>query len=102
MYFFPKTFGQFKIYAYLCIRFQKQTTIMEKKALIKKVKDIAKKNNDGCIRMTYQGQTIGEYELPFTGEIDMKSPEDWVRGCICFGVEYRGLDVSKVKIEYNN
>ena len=75
---------------------------MEKKALIKKVKDIAKKNNDGCIRMTYQGQTIGEYELPFTGEIDMKSPEDWARGCICFGVEYRGLDVSKVKIEYNN
>lgn len=38
MYFFSKTFGQFKKNTYLCIRFQKQTTNYGKESTYQKGK----------------------------------------------------------------
>jgi hypothetical protein len=68
--------------------------------LVKQAQTIAKKHLQGHIKMSYQKETIGTYDLPYDGSIDMKSPESWVRGNVCFEIKLRDKDVNKVELKY--
>jgi hypothetical protein len=50
--------------------------------------------------MKYDGETIAEYDMS-SGErtIDMKTPEQWVRGNMVFLITLSGKDETKVEIE---
>ena len=72
--------------------------ILEK--LAKKVKAIDKKHDKYKLLMKYDGETIAEYDMT-DGErtIDMKTPEEWIRGNMVFLIALCGKDESKVSIE---
>jgi len=72
--------------------------ILEK--LVKKVKAIDKKHDKYKLLMKYDGETIAEYDMT-DGErtIDMKTPEEWIRGNMVFLITLKGKDESKVSIE---
>lgn len=74
------------------------SVILEK--LVKQVKSIDKKHDKYKLLMKYDGETIAEYDMT-NGErtIDMKTPEEWIRGCMVFLITLRGKDESKVSIE---
>ena len=71
--------------------------ILEK--LAKKVKAIDKKHDKYKLLMKYDGETIAEYDMT-DGErtIDMKTPEEWIRGNMVFLITLCGKDESKVSI----
>ena len=50
--------------------------------------------------MKYDGETIAEYDMS-SGERthDMKTPEQWVRGNMCFLIALKGKDENTVDIE---
>jgi hypothetical protein len=50
--------------------------------------------------MKYDGKVIAEYDMS-SGErtIDMKTPEQWVRGNMVFLITLAGKDETKVELE---
>lgn len=73
---------------------------MEKK-LIRQIRRISKTIKRGeSIDLMYDGQSIANYDF-VEWSIDCKTPEQWLRGCICFEISLKGLDISKVELRYN-
>ena len=68
--------------------------------LVRKVKTIDKNYQKYKLLMKYDGEVIAEYDMS-NGErtIDMKTPEEWVRGCMVFLITLKGKDETKVEIE---
>ena len=68
--------------------------------LVRKVKAIDKTNHKYKLLMKYDGETIAEYDMS-SGErtIDMKTPEQWVRGNMVFLITLANKDENKVEIE---
>ena len=67
--------------------------------LVRQVNGFARKaENDNVIQMMYEGEVIAEYSCDCMYEPDVKSPEEWVRGCSCFEVTLRGRDLEKVTL----
>lgn len=68
--------------------------------LVRKVKAIDKSHHKYKLLMKYDGETIAEYDMS-SGErtIDMKTPEQWVRGNMVFLITLAGKDETKVEIE---
>jgi hypothetical protein len=68
--------------------------------LVRKVKAIDKTHHKYKLLMMYDGETIAEYDMS-SGErtIDMKTPEQWVRGCMVFLITLKGKDETKVEIK---
>lgn len=73
---------------------------MEKK-LIRQIRRISKTIKRGeSIDLMYDSQSIANYEFT-EWTIDSKTPEQWLRGCICFEIDLKGRDISKVELRYN-
>ena len=73
---------------------------MEKK-LIRQIRRIEKTIQCGeSIDLMYDGQSIANYEFT-EWTIDSKTPEQWLRGCLCFEISLKGLDINKVELKYN-
>ena len=74
------------------------SVILEK--IVKQVKAIDKKHDKYKLLMKYNGKTIAEYDMT-SGErtIDMKTPEQWLRGNMVFAITLCGKDESLVTIE---
>lgn len=73
---------------------------MERK-LIRQIKQISKTIKRGeSIDLMYDGQSIANYDF-VEWTIDCKTPEQWLRGCIFFEIKYRGRDINKVELKYN-
>ena len=71
------------------------------KKLIKQIKQIEKTIKRGeSIDLIYDGQSIANYDF-VEWSIDCKTPEQWLRGCIFFEIKYRGRDINKVELKYN-
>lgn len=68
--------------------------------LIRKVKNIDKHCQKYKLLMKYDGEVIAEYDMS-SGErtIDMKTPEQWVRGNMVFLITLASKDETKVEIE---
>ena len=68
--------------------------------LVRKVKAIDKTHHKYKLLMKYDGKVIDEYDMS-SGErtIDMKTPEQWVRGNMVFLIALAGKDETKVEIE---
>lgn len=68
--------------------------------LVRKVKTIDKTHHKYKLLMKYDGKVIAEYDMS-SGErtIDMKTPEQWVRGNMVFLIALAGKDETKVEIE---
>ena len=68
--------------------------------LVRKVKAIDKTHHKYKLLMKYDGKTIAEYDMS-SGErtLDMKTPEQWVRGNMVFLIALAGKDETKVEIE---
>ena len=68
--------------------------------LVRKVKAIDKTHHKYKLLMKYDGETIAEYDMS-SGErtLDMKTPEQWVRGNMVFLITLKGKDENKVEIE---
>ena len=68
--------------------------------LVREVKAIDKTNHKYKLLMKYDGETIAEYDMS-SGErtIDMKTPEQWVRGNMVFLITLANKDENKVEIE---
>lgn len=68
--------------------------------LVRKVKAIDKTHHKYKLLMKYDGETIAEYDMS-SGERtrDMKTAEEWVRGCMVFLITLKGKDETKVEIE---
>ena len=68
--------------------------------LVRRVKNIDKHCQKYKLVMKYDGETIAEYNMS-SGERtrDMKTPEEWVRGCMVFLIALKGKDETKVEIE---
>ena len=68
--------------------------------LVRRVKAIDKHCQKYKLVMKYDGKAIAEYDMS-SGErtIDMKTPEQWVRGNMCFLITLAGKDENKVEIE---
>lgn len=68
--------------------------------LVRKVKAIDKTHYKYKLLMKYDGETIAEYDMS-SGErtIDMKTPEQWIRGNMVFLISLKGKDENKVEIE---
>ena len=73
---------------------------MERK-LIRQIKRISKTIKRGeSIDLMYDGQSIANYDF-VEWSIDSKTPEQWLRGCLCFEISLKGLDINKVELKYN-
>ena len=73
---------------------------MERK-LIRQIRRIEKSIQCGeSIDLMYDGQSIANYEFT-EWTIDSKTPEQWLRGCLCFEISLKGLDINKVELKYN-
>ena len=71
------------------------------KKLIKQIKQIEKTIKRGeSIDLIYDGQSITNYDF-VEWSIDCKTPEQWLRGCICFEISLKGRDINKVELRYN-
>ena len=71
------------------------------KKLIKQIKQIEKTIKRGeSIDLIYDGQSIANYDF-VEWSIDCKTPEQWLRGCICFEISLKGRDINKVELKYN-
>ena len=71
------------------------------KKLIKQIRQIEKTIKRGeNIDLMYDGQSIANYEFVEWSN-DSKTPEQWLRGCICFEIDLKGRDISKVELRYN-
>lgn len=70
-----------------------------KMGLVKQVNQLYRDGKDGDkIVVKYDGEVLGEYEvMPLS--IDMKTPEDWIRGIILFDVEWKARDLNNVEVE---
>lgn len=68
--------------------------------LVRRVKTIDKTHQRYKLLMKYDGETIAEYDMS-DGErtLDTKSPEEWVRGAMCFLIYFQNKDEEKVSIE---
>ena len=68
--------------------------------LVRMVKTIDKHCQKYKLLMKYDGETIAEYDMS-SGErtLDMKTPEQWVRGNMVFLITLKGKDENKVEIE---
>ncbi len=68
--------------------------------LVRMVKAIDKTHHKYKLLMKYDGETIAEYDMS-DGErtLDTKSAEQWIRGNMCFLINLKGRDESKVEIE---
>ena len=71
--------------------------------LVRQVNRLARKAEDkNVIQMMYEGENgievIASYECLGMYEPDVKSPEEWVRGCSCFEVTLKGRDIEKVTL----
>ena len=68
--------------------------------LVRRVKTIDKTHQRYKLLMKYDGETIAEYDMS-DGErtLDTKSPEQWVRGAMCFLIHFQNKDEEKVSIE---
>ena len=68
--------------------------------LVRRVKTIDKHCQKYKLLMKYDGETIAEYDMS-SGERtrDMKTAEEWVRGCMVFLITLKGKDETKVEIE---
>lgn len=73
---------------------------MEKK-LIRQIRKIEKTIQCGdTIDLMYEGKSIASYEF-VEWSIDSNTPEQWLRGCICFEIGLKGLDINKVELRYD-
>ena len=73
---------------------------MEKK-LIRQIRKISKTIQCGeSIDLMYDGESVARYDF-VEWSIDSKTPEQWLRGCICFEIDLKGRDISKVELRYN-
>ena len=71
------------------------------KKLIKQIKQIEETIKRGeSIDLMYDGQSIAKYEF-VEWSIDSKTPEQWLRGCLCFEISLKGRDINKVELRYN-
>ena len=68
--------------------------------LVRRVNTIDKHCQKYKLLMKYDGEVIAEYDMS-SGErtIDMKTPEQWVRGNMVFLITLAGKDETKVEIE---
>lgn len=68
--------------------------------LVRRVKNIDKHCQKYKLVMKYDGEVIAEYDMS-SGErtLDMKTPEQWVRGNMVFLITLAGKDETKVEIE---
>lgn len=68
--------------------------------LVRKVKTIDRNHQKYKLLMKYDGEVIAEYDM-LSGErtLDTKSAEQWIRGNMCFLINLKGRDESKVEIE---
>jgi len=68
--------------------------------LVRMVKTIDKTHHKYKLLMKYDGEVIAEYDM-LSGErtLDTKSAEQWIRGNMCFLINLKGRDESKVEIE---
>jgi len=68
--------------------------------LVRMVKTIDKHCQKYKLLMKYDGETIAEYDMS-SGErtLDMKTPEQWVRGNMVFLITLKGKNENKVEIE---
>ena len=68
--------------------------------LVRMVKTIDRNHQKYKLLMKYDGETIAEYDM-LSGErtLDTKSAEQWIRGNMCFLINLKGRDESKVSVE---
>ena len=68
--------------------------------LVRRVKTIDKNCQKYKLLMEYDGEVIAEYDMS-SGErtIDMKTPEQWVRGNMAFLITLAGKDETKVELK---
>ena len=73
------------------------------KKLIKQIKQIEKFIKRGeSIDLIYDGEVLPNCRYDFVEwTINCKTPEQWLRGCICFEISLKGLDINKVELRYN-
>ena len=59
-----------------------------------------KNPENSTMEFVINGQVYGTYTIPYDHfvEPDSKTPVEWVNGCVCFGIDYKGLDNPKVEI----
>lgn len=75
---------------------------MSKKQLESKIIRLSKNLEKGDkFELLYDGCSIGEYEYDGDMSIDTKTPLEWLRGCICFGVTLKNGDIGKVQLKYS-
>ena len=73
---------------------------MQKK-LEQEVRKIDKQLKCGeTIDLIYDGDKIAQYEFT-ERSIDCKTPLQWLRGCLCFEISLKGLDINKVTLKHN-
>lgn len=74
---------------------------MNQKQLESKIKRLSKNLKKGdSFELLYDGRSIGTYEFT-EWTIDSKTPLDWLRGCIVFGVILKDRDIEKVQLKYS-
>ena len=72
---------------------------MEKK-LIRQIRKIEKAIQCGdTIDLMYEGESIANYEF-VEWTIDSKTPEQWLRCCLCFEINLKGRNINKVSLKY--
>lgn len=72
---------------------------MEKK-LIRQIRKIEKTIQCGdTIDFMYEGESLANYEF-VEWSIDSKTPEDWLRGCLCFEIRFKKRDINKVSLKF--
>lgn len=70
------------------------------KKLIKRIEEI-----EDIIKMgdklffNYMGEIIAEYQF-VEWSFDSKSPTDWFNQCLCFEINMKGLDPTKIEIGF--
>ena len=69
--------------------------------LRKEAGKLFKKAPEGsALEFVIDGQVCGTYVIPENHfvTLDSKTPAEWVNGCVCFGIDLRGLKPSHVEI----
>jgi hypothetical protein len=73
-----------------------------KKKLIRQIREIEKTIERGdTIDLMYEGKSLANYDF-VEWSIDGKTPEQWLRGCLCFEISLKGLDINKASLKFTH
>lgn len=68
--------------------------------LIRRIRRIEKTIKRGdTIDLMYEGKSLANYEF-VEWSIDSKTPEQWLRCCLCFEIDLKGRNINKVSLKY--